>query len=153
MDGAHTHHHGSTGPGVGTVILAVLGLAVAIRAVHAAAAILPGLLIGLAAAAGLAVVALSACVVLAYRNRPAAWRQPIPGPFPSPPGPMPLAGGREVVSLSHAITALHAQLAATRALNNGHPSGAHQHLHFHGLDPGEVAAILAAYQRELGEGQ
>jgi hypothetical protein len=63
-----------------------------------------------------------------------------------------LTGDREVVSLRRAITELHAQLAAARAaLDSGHPPGAHHHLHFHGLDPAQVAAILAAYRREAGE--
>ena len=152
MDGAHTHH-GPTGPGIGTVILVGAGFALALGAAHAVAAILPALLIGLAVAAALVLAALSVCAVIAYRHRHAAWPQPIPGHLPPVPGPVPLAGDREVVSLRQAITELHAQLAAARALDPGHSCGAHQHLHFHGLDPGQVAAILAAYRREAGEGE
>jgi hypothetical protein len=152
MDGAHTHHHGSTGPGVSTVILAVIGLAVAIGAVHAVATILSAVLIGLAAA-GLALAVLTVCIVLAYRHRHMAGHRPIPGHPPPGPGYMPLAGDREVVSLRQAITELHAQLAAARALDAGYRPGAHQHLHFHGLDPAQVDAILAAYRQEAGDGQ
>jgi hypothetical protein len=153
MDGAHTHHHGPTGPGVGTMILAVFGLALAIGAARAVAAILPVLLIGLAAAAALALAVLTVCAVIAYRHRHAAWHQPIPGHLPPVPGQLPLAGDREVVRLRQAITELHAQLAAARALDSGHRSAAHQHLHFHGLDPGQMAEILAAYRREAGDGE
>jgi hypothetical protein len=153
MDGAHTHHHGPTGPGVGTVILAVFGLALALGAAHAVAAILSALLIGLAAAAGLVLTVLTVCIVLAYRHRHMAGHRPIPGHLPPGPGYVPLAGDREVVSLRQAIIELHGQLAAAGALDLGHSSGAHQHLHFHGLDPAQAAAILAAYRREAGEGQ
>ena len=153
MDGAHTHHHGPTGPGIGTVILAVFGLALALESAHAVAAILSALLIGLAAAAGLSLAVLTVCIVLAYRHRRMAGHRPIPGHRPPGPGYVPLAGDREVVSLRQAITELHAQLAAARALDTGYSPGAHQHLHFHGLDPAQVAAILAAYQREAGDDQ
>jgi hypothetical protein len=151
-DGAHTHHHGPAGPRTSTMILAIFALALATGAAHAAAAILPALLIGLAAAAGLALAALTGCAVIAYRHRRAAWHQPIPGHLPPVPDPVPLTGDREVVSLRQAITELHAQLAAARALDPARPS-AHQHLHFHGLDPAQVAAILTAYHREGGEDQ
>ena len=153
MDGAHTHHHGPTGPGVGTVILAVFGLALALEAAHAVAAILSALLIGLAAAAGLSLAVLTVCIVLAYRHRRMAGHRPIPGHRPPGPGYVPLAGDREVVRLRQAITELHAQLAAARALDPGHRPTAHQHLHFHSVDPAQVAAILAAYRREAGEGE
>jgi hypothetical protein len=153
MDGAHTHHHGPTGPGIGTAILAVFGLALALGIAHAVAAILPALLIGLAAVAGLILAALSVCAVLAWRHRRAAWHQPTPGHVLPPPGHVPLAGDREVMRLRQAINEVHAQLAATRALDPGHRPGAHQHLHFHGLDPAQVAAILAACRREAGEGE
>ena len=154
MDGAHTHHHGPTGPGVGTVILAVFGLALALEAAHAVAAILSALLIGLAAAAGLVLTVLTVCIVLAYRHRHMAGHRPIPGHLPPGPGYVPLAGDREVVSLRQAITELHAQLASARAaLDSAKRVGGHQHLHFHGLDRAQVAAILAAYRRQGGDGQ
>jgi hypothetical protein len=152
MDGAHTHH-GHGGSGIGTVILVVFGLAVVMEAAHAVAAILPALLIGLAATAGLALTAQTACAVITCLRHHAAWHQSIPGPLPPVPDPVPLAADREVVSLRQAITELHAQLVATRALDSSHSCDAHQHLHFHGLDPAEAAAILAAYRREAGEGE
>jgi hypothetical protein len=58
-----------------------------------------------------------------------------------------------VVRLRQAMDELHAQLAAARALDSGHRSATHQHLHFHGMDPGQMAEILAAYRREVGEGE
>lgn len=154
MDGAHTHHHGPAGPGIGTMILAVFALALAIGAAHAVAAILPALLIGLAVAAGLIMAVLTGCAVIAYRRRHAAWHQPTPGHLPPIPDPVPLADDREVVSLHQAINELHAQLYASRAaLDAADRPVAHQHLHFHGLDPAQVTAILAAYHREAGEDQ
>ena len=97
---------------------------------------------------------LTGCAVIAYRRRHAAWRQPTPGHLPRIPDPLPLADDREVVSLRQAINELHAQLYAARAaLVAADRPVAHQHLHFHGLDPGQVAAILAAHRRKGGDGR
>jgi len=152
MDGAHTHHHGPGGAGIGTALLIGAGLAVATQVMSAVAAIVHALLVGLACTAALALIGLTAYAVIAYRRRLAAW-QSAPGWFPPTPEEVELPGDREVVSLRQAITELHAQLAAARALDTGYSPGAHQHLHFHGLDPAQVAAILAAYQREAGDDQ
>jgi hypothetical protein len=153
MDGAHTHHHGPSGAGIGTALLIAAGLAVATRAVHAVAAIVPVLLTGLAAAAGLALAGLSVCAVIAYRRRLAARHQPQLLWPPPMPEEVERPGDGEVVSLRQAITELHAQLAARAALDAADRPKAHQHLHFHGLDPGQVAAILAAYDPEAGDGR
>jgi hypothetical protein len=153
MDGAHTHHHGPDGAGIGTALLIGAGLAAAIQVINAIAAIVHVLLTGLAVAAGLALAGLSVCAVIAYRRRLAA-RHRLP-PTWSPPAPqeVELPGDREVVSLRQAITELHAQLAARAALDSADRPKAHQHLHLHGLDPGQVAAILATYDPETGDGR
>src|SRR5262249_5049544 len=151
MDGAHIHQHGPTGNGTGTVILVVAAITLAIGAAHAVAAILPALLFGLPVTPGRVFVVLSVCWVLACRHRQPAWHRPFPGLLPPESGEVSLAGDREVVSLRRAMIELHAQLAAARALDAGQRPGAHQHLHFHGVDPAEVAAILAAYHRGPGD--
>jgi hypothetical protein len=147
MDGAHTHHHGPSGAGIGTALVIGAGLAVGTTVADAVAAIVSAVLISLAVAAVLAGAGLTACAVIAYRRRHAPYR-----PLQPAPDHVPLAGDREVVSLRQAITELHAQLAAARAaLDSDHRSKAHQHLHIHGLDPAQVAAILAASRRQAGD--
>jgi hypothetical protein len=54
MDGAHTHHHGPGGAGIGTVLLIGAGLAVATQFLNTIATIVHALLIGLACCAALA---------------------------------------------------------------------------------------------------
>jgi hypothetical protein len=152
MDGAHTHHHRPGGAGIGTVLLVGVRLAVATQAVNAVASVVHVLLTGLAIVAALALTALAAYAVAVHRRRRAAPRQPAPGPLPPMPEDPALPGDREVVSLRQAITELHAQLAAARtSQDTGHRSETHQHLHFHGLDPAQVAAILAAHRRQDGD--
>ena len=154
MDGAHTHHHGPSGAGIGAALLIGAGLALAAPAARAVAAMFPAVLIGLAVAAALAVTGLTFYAVIACWRRRAGYRQLTPGPLPTGLDHVPLAGDREVVSLRQAITELQAQLCAARAaLPAEHRPEVHQHLHLHGLDPGQVAAILAAYRREAGDGQ
>lgn len=154
MDGAHTHHHGPSGPGIGTALLIGAGLALGTTVAHAVAAIVPALLISLAVAAVLAVAGLIAYAATVYRRHQAAWHQSMSGLFPPVPENVALPSDREVVSLRQAITELHAQLYAARAaLDAGHRPDAQQHLHFHGLDPGQVAAILTASRRQAGNGQ
>jgi hypothetical protein len=153
MDGAHTHHHGPGGAGIGTALLIGAGLAVATQARNAVAAIVHALLIGVACTAVLTLTALTAYVVTVYRSRHRAAWSSAPGWLPPTPEGVELPGDREVVSLRQAITELHAQLATARALDAANPPEAHQHLHFHGLDPGQVAAILADYRRQAGDGR
>ena len=129
MDGAHTHHHGPGGAGIGAALLIGAGLAVAIQVMNAIAAIVHVLLVGLACAAALALIALTVYAVIAYRRRLAAW-QSASGWLRPTPEEVELPGDREVVSLRQAITELQAQLAAARALDAGHRPGAHQDLHF-----------------------
>jgi hypothetical protein len=109
MDGAHTHHPGPSSPGIGIALLIGAGLAVATQVAHAVAVLVSALLISLAVAVGLAVAGLTACAVIGYRRRHASYR-----PLRSGPDHVPLAGGRDVVSLGRVITELHAQLAAAR---------------------------------------
>jgi len=157
MDGAHTHHHGPGGAGIGTALLIGAALAVKTQVMNAVAAIVHALLIGLACTAVLALVALAANTIAIRRRHHAvrhqarqstpAWLLPAPEDVEPP-------GDREVVSLRQAITELHAQLASARAaLDSAKRVGGHQHLHFHGLDRAQVAAILAAYRRQGGDGQ
>jgi hypothetical protein len=152
MDGAHTHHHGPGGAGLGTALLIGAGFAVATQVMNAAVAIVRALLIGLACTAGLTLAALTAYAVTVYRRRHMAWHPSTPGWLSSAPEDVELPGDREVVSLRQAITELHAQLTAARAaLDSADRPETHQHLHFHGLDPGQVAAILAASRRQAGD--
>ena len=152
MDGAHTHHHGPGGAGIGTALLIGAGLAVAAQLKNTIAAIVHALLVGLACTAALVLIGLTAYAVIAYRRRLAAWRS-APGWLPPTPEEVELPGDREVVSLRQAITELHAQLIAAReALNSADRPEAHQHLHFHGLDSGQVAAMLAIHRTQGGDG-
>jgi hypothetical protein len=152
MDGAHTHHHGPGGAGIGTALLLGAGLAVATQLRNTIAAIVHALLVGLACTAALALIGLTAYAVIAYRRRLATW-QSTPGWLPPTPEEVELPGDREVVSLRQAITELHAQLIAAReALDSADRPEAHQHLHFHGLDPRQVAAILATHRTQGGDG-
>jgi hypothetical protein len=154
MDGAHTHHHGPSGAGIGTALLIGAGIAVATEVMNAVTAIVHVLLVTLAIITALTLAGLAACVVVAYRRHRAAWHQSMPGSLPPVHENVALPGDREVVSLRQAITELHAQLIAARAaLDSAARPEAHQHLHFHGLDPGQVAAVLADHRRQAGEGQ
>ena len=152
-DGAHTHHPGPTAAGIGTAMLVGAGLALGTQAAHAVATILAALLLGVVTAAGLASAGLIVFAVAAYRRRHVARHNFTAGTLRSRPDHVPLAAAREVVSLRQAITELQTQLYATRAaLSADHRPGVHQHLHFHGLDPAQVAAILAASRRRAGDG-
>jgi hypothetical protein len=152
-DGAHTHQ-GPAASGIGIAVLVGAGLALGTQAAHAVATILAALLLGLVTAAGLALAVLIVFAVLVYRRRHVPHHELTAGTLRSGPDHVPLAADREVVSLRQAITELQTQLYATRAaLPADHRPGVHQHLHFHGLDPAQVAAILAAYRRQAGEGQ
>jgi hypothetical protein len=93
----------------------------------------------------------TAYAVHVCRRRLAAWHQFTPSWLPPAPEDMELSGDRDVVSLRQAITELHAQLAAARALDPANRPRGHQHLHLHGLDPGQVATILANYRKQGGD--
>ena len=144
MDGAHTHHHGPSGTGIGTAVALGAGLALAASLASAVAAIVHLLLIALAITGGLALTTLVTWVVIVYRRQQAHYRTV----------PASIAEDREVVSLRQAITELQAQLYAARCAQlAAGQAETHRHLHLHGLTADQVAAILAAEGREAGEGQ
>jgi hypothetical protein len=95
---------------------------------------------------------LTAYAVTVYRRRHMAWHQSTSGGLSSALEDVELPGDREVVSLRQAITELRTQLtAAHAAIHAADRPQAHQHLHFHGLDPGQVAAILADHRKQAGD--
>ena len=144
MDGAHTHHHGSSGPGIGAALALCAGLALAASLASAIVAIVHLLLIVLAITGGLAFAALVTWAVIVSRRQQALSR----------PVPTSIAEDREVVSLRQAITELHAQLYAARAAQlAAGQTETHRHLHLHGLTADQVAVILATESQEAGEGQ
>jgi hypothetical protein len=144
MDGAHTHHHGPSGWGIGPALALGAGLALAASLASTVVAIVHLLLIALAIIGGLAFAALITWAVIAYRRQQA----------PSRLIPAPIAENREVVSLRQAITELHAQLYAARAAQlAAGQTETHRHLHLHGLTADQVAVILATESQEAGEGQ
>ena len=155
-DGAHTHRHGPGGSGQAVLLLSVVGLALAVDAARAIAAIVQALLIGLAVAVGLAIAGLIAWVVIACRRQRPVPARPIRAlSWPDPAG-LPADADREVVSLCQAILELQAELYAARAaaLTSRPPEvhETHQHLHVHGLAPEQIAALLAAAKdRQAGE--
>jgi hypothetical protein len=125
-DGAHTHGHG--GGGLGTAVLVIVGAALAVKyagTVAAAAAGLVSLVLwAVAIVAGLAVT--SGATYAIYR-----WRHPRREP--------PLQAQATVIRpqprhLPHEPPAI------------GRPS--ELHLHFHGVTPDEVAAIIRREQEQ-----
>ena len=98
MDGAHTHHHGPGGAGIGTALLIGAALAVKTQVMNAVAAIVHALLIGLACTAVLALAASTIAIrrrhhAVRHRARQStpAWLLPAPEDVEPP-------GDREVVS-------------------------------------------------------
>src|SRR5262252_2941475 len=144
MDGAHTHHHGPSGMGIGTAVALGAGLALAASLASAVAAIVHLLLIALVITGGLALTTLVTWVVIVYRRQQPHYRTV----------PASIAEDREVVSLRQAITELQAQLHAARCAQlAAGQAEAHRHLHLHGLTADQIAVILAAEGRQAGEGQ
>jgi len=143
MDGAHTHGHGPSG----LAELVALGIGVAVAA-EVLARVLMFVLIGLAAAGAVLVIGVVGAVVAAcrhYHQQTAALDAAhSPGPaVPHDPARPVLV---DPVPLRQAITELHAQLAAARAGLPPVDGSQHQHLHLHGLTPGQAAAIIAELQ-------
>ena len=144
MDGAHTHHHGPSGPGIGTALALGAVLTLAASLASTVVVIVHLLLIALAVTGGLAFAALVTWAVIAYRRQQAHSR----------PVPASIAEDREVVSLRQAITELQAQLYAARAAQlAAGQAETHRHLHLQSLTADQVAAILATEGREAGDGQ
>jgi len=141
MDGAHTHGHGH-GP-TGLAELVVLGAGIALAA-DILARVLTLLLIVLAVAGGLLLIGFIGYVVATCRRYQQAIAEQHHGPVV--PDDRPRVGNADPVTLRQAITELQAQLLSAR---NGLPAAdpsQHQHLHFHGLTPGQAAAIIAQLQ-------
>jgi hypothetical protein len=128
-DGAHTHGHGG-GSGIGAAVLALVVVALAVKvlpvAVDAAAELVRLALIAVAVLAGLAVaggVALAAFHVHRWRTR-GTTRVSLPAP----------TAQRAVEAPREPRPALEAPRQV--------------HLHFHGTDPAEVAAIIRSQQED-----
>jgi len=134
-DGAHTH--GSGGAGLGTAILVILGAALAVKlaAPVAAAALELVHIVQIAAAVTGGVVVLAAGAAYAT-VRVHRWRTrgttAVPSPAPPPWRPVQARTAPRQVA--------------------GQPSSAiehHHHIHLHGLDAADVAAIIR-HQQEGG---
>ena len=142
MDGAHTHGHGPAGLGE----LVAIGAGVALAAI-VLARVLTFLLVGLAVAGGLLAIGLIGYAVTACRRYQQAEQLDAARSF-TPPAPddPPQEVNADPVLLRQAITELHAQLLAACGGLPASDDLRHQHLHLHGLTPGQAAAIIAALQ-------
>jgi hypothetical protein len=143
MDGAHTHSHGPTGLGE----LVVLGVGIVLAA-EVLARVLTILLVVLAVGGGVLVAGLVGYVVLACRRyqQQDTWLNAAPRGRPDLPGDPPRAVLADPVTLRQAITELQAQLWAAHGGPPPADCSQHQHLHFHGLTPEQVAAIMTELQ-------
>jgi hypothetical protein len=140
MDGAHTHGHGHPPAGPGTAVLALAGAALAASILEQ---VLTFVLIGAAVAAALAVLGLACHVVAACRRyQQDTARLDAAAYLSLVHTDAPRAVAADPVALRQALTDLLIPLLAERA---GSPvsHGSQQHLHLHGLTPGQAAAILA----------
>jgi uncharacterized membrane protein YebE (DUF533 family) len=140
MDGAHTHGHGH-----GHGELVAIGAGVLLAAMVVARA-LTFLLIGLAVIGGLLVIGLISYVVLACRRYQQATALDAAPSWPVMPKDPSRVVNVDPVTLRQAITELQAQLLAARAGLPTADAARHQHLHFHGLTPGQAAAIITELQ-------
>jgi hypothetical protein len=121
-DGAHTHGH--SGGGLGTVVLVILAAALLGPAIAAAVAeLLHLLVIVIAAVAGAGLVAAGAWRLRSGRQDTARVLYRV---TPAPPRPSPLPSQPRPA------------IEAPRQV----------HLHFHGTDPAEVAAIIRQQQED-----
>jgi hypothetical protein len=142
MDGAHTHGHGRNGLGE----LMALGAGVVLAAV-VLARVLTFVLIVLAAAGGLLIIGLIGYVVAACRRyQQAAALDAAHHHWPLVPEALPRVVNADPVSLRQAITELQTQLLAARGSLPAADGARHQHLHFHGLTPDQVTAIITELQ-------
>jgi len=141
MDGAHTHGHRPTG--LGELVVLALGI---VLAADILARVLTLLLVVLAVGGGVLVAGLIGDVVLAYRRyqQQDNWLNAAPRGWPDVPGDPPRAVLDDPVTLRQAITELQAQLLAARG--DLPPVAGSQHLHLHGLTPGQIAAIMTELQ-------
>jgi hypothetical protein len=146
-DGAHTHGHG--GGGLGAAVAVVAGAILAISLAEAIARVLPWVLGGVAAIAGLWAAGWVTRTVLAYRCQQAAWHAEVTGAAHDRPR------DREIAALRQAVDDLHARLADSLEPQARPGLERHEHVHFHGLAAEQIAAVLAARQqaRPNGGGQ
>jgi hypothetical protein len=111
------------------------------------ARVLTFVLIGLAVAGGLLLIGLVGYVVAACRRyQRATALEAAHHHWPVVPEDPHGAVNADPVPLRQAIAELQAQLLAARAGLPAPDSSQHQHLHFHGLDPEQAAAIIAQLQ-------
>jgi len=143
MDGAHTHGHAHPPAGLGTAVLAMAGAALVVSVLER---VLMFVLIGIAVAAALAVFGLACRVVAACRRyQQHTARLDAAAYLSLAQADAPRAVAADPVVLRQALTDLLIPLLADGADSAvGH--GSHQHLHLHGLTPGQAAAILAELQ-------
>jgi hypothetical protein len=142
MDGAHTHGHGPTGLGQ----LVAIGAGIVLAAM-VLARVMTFLLIGLAVAGGLLAIGFIGYVVAACRRyQQATAREAAQHLWPILNEDPPWAVNAEPVPLRQTIAELQAQLLAARGGPPTADRSQHQHLHFHGLAPEQVAVIIAQLQ-------
>jgi hypothetical protein len=151
-DGAHTHGHGHPPAGPGTAVLALAGAALAASILQQ---VLTLVLIGAAVAAGLAMLGLACHLAAACRRyQQDTARLDAAAYLSLAQADAPRAVAADPVALRQALADLLIPLLAERA---GSPvsQGSHQHLHLHGLTPGQAAAMLAELQarHDAGRGQ
>ena len=143
MDSAHTHGHGPTG--LGELVVLALGI---VLAADILARLLTLLLVVLAVGGGVLVAGLIGYVVLACRRyqQQERWLNAAPRGWPDVPDDPPRAVNADPVTLRQAITELQAQLWAAHGALPAVDRSEHQHLHFHGLTPEQVTAIMTELQ-------
>jgi len=136
------------------LVTAVLALAGASLAASIVARVLAFVLIGIAIAAGLAVLGLACHVVAACRRYQQDTARLDAAYLSLAPPDAPSAVTADPVALRQALTDLLIPLLADRA-GSAVSHGSHQHLHLHGLTPDQAAAILAELQarHDVGRGQ
>jgi hypothetical protein len=126
-DGAHTHGHGG-GSGLGTAVLVLFGAALAVKAapavLGAAAELLHVVLIAAAVILGLAGAGVAALVAVRVRRGLQETPRAMHHITPAPPKPSPLPSEPPPA------------IEAPRQL----------HVHFHGVDAADVAAIIRRQQ-------
>ena len=141
MDGAHTHGHGPSG--LGELVVLALGV---VFAADILARVLTLLLVVLAVGGGVLVAGLIGYVVLACRRYQQATALDAAPSWPVMPKDPSRVVNVDPVTLRQAITELQAQLMAARAGLPTADAARHQHLHFHGLTPGQAAVIITELQ-------
>jgi transposase len=110
------------------------------QSVRAADKVLPWVLAGMAVIAGLWAAGWITRAVLAYRQQQAAWHGEVTGAAHDG------LRDREIAALRQAVEDLHARLAVRAEFGDRPGLERHEHVHFHGLAAGQIAAVLAARQ-------